>query len=188
MAVTLNLLALLTDREILDLTERNPGLQIEQGPSGELILTHIGAQTSLREASLGGQLFQWAKTDGRGVTFSSSAGFRLPDGSLFSPDASWLRRDRWDSLTREQQKGFAPVCPDAVFEILTRHGPFYDLRTKMRNYVVNGARLAVLVDPERRAVEIYAPGREVETVKRASTMSFDPILPSFTLDLAPIFE
>lgn len=188
MTVTLNLLAPLTDREILDLTERNPGLQIEQGPSGELLLTHIGGQTSLREVALGAQLYEWAKRDGRGVTFSSSAGFRLLDGSLLSPDASWLRRDRWESLTRRQQEGFAPLCPDAVFEILTHDGAFYDLRVKMRSYVANGARLAVLIDTKRRAIEIYAPGRETEIVERLLSVSFDPILPGFTLNLAPIFE
>jgi Uma2 family endonuclease len=188
LTVTLNLLAPLTDREILELTERNPGLQIEQGASGELILTHIGGRTNLREVALGSQLYEWAEKDGRGLTFSSSAGFRLPDGSLLSPDASWLRRDRWDSLTREQREGFAPFCPDAVFEILTHHGPFYDLRAKMRSYVANGARLAVLVDAERRAVEIYAPGRETEIVERPLAVSFDPVLPRFTLNPAPIFE
>jgi Uma2 family endonuclease len=188
LTVTLNLLAPLTDQEILELTERNPGLQIEQGASGELILTHIGGRMSLRQVALAVQLGEWAERDGRGVTFSSSTGFRLPDGSLLSPDASWLHRDRWESLTVEQQEGFAPLCPDAVFEILYRRGPFYDLRAKMRSYVANGARLAVLIDAERRAVEVYAPGRETEIVEHPLTVSFDPVLPGFTLDPAPIFE
>jgi len=88
LAISFSLAVSLTDAEILDLSERNPGLQIEQGA----------------------QLHRWAEVDGGGVVFSSSAGFRLPDGSLLSPDASWVRRD--------QQEGFTPFCPDAVFEIL----------------------------------------------------------------------
>jgi Uma2 family endonuclease len=63
------------------------------------------------------QVGNWAKADGTGIVFSSATGFRLPDGSLFVPDASWVCRERWDTLTLEEQEDFAPLCPDAVFEV-----------------------------------------------------------------------
>lgn len=186
MTVTLHLLAPLTDEEILDLTERNPGLQIEQGPSGELVLTHIGARTSLREVALMTQLGNWAEQYGSGLTFGPSTGFRLPDGSLFSPDASWLRRDRWDSLTREQQEGFAPLCPDAVFEILTDRGPFYDLRAKMQAYLTNGARLAVLINPRHATAEVSMPGHDPKVYEPGESVTLDPVLPGFVLNVDQI--
>ncbi len=49
--------------------------------------------------------------------FDSSSGFRLPDGSVFSPDASLVRLERWHSLSAEQRRGFAPLCPDLVVEL-----------------------------------------------------------------------
>ena len=180
MAISFRLAVTLTDEEILELSERNPGLQIEQGASGELILTPIGGQGSLREVALGAQLHRWATADGGGVVFSSSTGFRLPDGSLLSPDASWVRRD--------QQGGFAPFCPDAVFEILSHDDLFHNLRPKMRAYLANGARLAVLVDPKRRTIEVYAPDRDPQILDPAESVSLDPVLPGFTLDLGRIFE
>lgn len=57
----------------------------------------------------------------------------------------------------------------------------------MRAYVANGARLAVLVDPKRRTVEVYAPDRDPQVLESARSASLDPVLPGFTLDLVPIF-
>lgn len=188
MAISLRLPAVPTDDEILQLSEQNPGFQFERTAAGELVVTPNGTEGGGREAELLGQLYVWAAGDGTGKVFGASAGFRLADGSLFAPDASWVRLDRWEGIVRAQRKKFARLCPDAVFEIASESDALAFLRRKMHTYVANGARLAVLIDPERRAVEIYSPGREVETVERRSTLAFDPVLPGFTLNLEPIFE
>lgn len=188
MAISLRLPAQLTDEEIRDLTARNPGLQIEQAPSGELILTPTGAETGRREVKLLAQLDRWATEQGQGIVFGPSTGFRLPDGSLRSPDASWVRRDRWSALTPAQREGFAPLCPDAVFEIRSRSDSLADLREKMRTYLANGAELAVLIDPQSRTVEVYGPAREPKVQEQAESLRLDPVLPGFTLHLRSIFE
>ena len=54
--------------------------------------------------------------------FDSSTGFLLPDGSVRSPDASLVRLERWQALTAEQRRGFAPLCPDLVVELASPSG------------------------------------------------------------------
>ncbi|MBX6378166.1 MAG: Uma2 family endonuclease, partial [Clostridia bacterium] len=105
-----------------------------------------------------------------------------------SPDASWVRRERWEALTPEEQEGFVPLCPDAVFEVRSPSNTLAELREKMRAYLANGARIAVLVDPYERAVEVYRPGREPERHDKPAHVAFDPELPGFALDLGPVFE
>ena len=188
MAISLKLAAPPGDDEILELSQRNPGFQFERSTAGELIVTPTGSAGGRRELELGAQLHGWARQDGRGVAFGSSTGFHLPDGSLLSPDASWVRRDRWDALTEDEREGFAPMCPDAVFEVVSRTDALPDLRRKMQAYLANGARLAVLIDPPRRMVEVYAADRDPRVVEAAQSVSLDPILPGFSLDLEPIFE
>ncbi len=51
--------------------------------------------------------------------FDSSTGFRLPDGSVLSPDASLVELERWQALSPEQRRGFPPLCPDLVVELAT---------------------------------------------------------------------
>ena len=62
-------------------------------------------------------LDEWAEEDGRGYSFDSSTGFRLPDGSVRSPDASWIAKARWDELTDAEQDGYSPLCPEFVVEL-----------------------------------------------------------------------
>jgi Uma2 family endonuclease len=77
------------------------------------------------------------------IAFGPSAGFRLPDGSVRAPDASWVSRAQWARLTPEDREAFAPVCPEVVFEIALRTDRPADLRAKMALYIENGAHLAV---------------------------------------------
>ena len=188
MAISLKLAAPPSDEEILGLSERNPGYQFERTAAGELIVTPTGTEAGRQEAEVLGQLYQWAKADGRGVAFGPSTGFHMPDGALLSPDASWVRRDRWEALTASQQQEYAPLCPDAVFEVASPSDSLANLGKKMRSYVANGARLAVLVDPRRRAVEIFKPDRVPEVLESVRSVSCDPVLVGFILDLEPIFS
>jgi Uma2 family endonuclease len=111
----------------------------------------------------------------------------MPDGSLLSPDASWVRRDRWDALTAEQRKKFGPLCPDAALEIRSESNTLTELREKVRAYLANGTQIAVLIDPDGRGVEVYRPGREPETHRNPKTVTLDPELPGFVLEIGPLF-
>jgi Uma2 family endonuclease len=185
MAISLRPVRPVTDEELLALSERNPGYQLERSAGGELIVTPTGNESARREQEVAAQLWVWATHDGRGIAFGASAGFRLPDGSVFAPDASWVQRVRLDALSRETREGFAPLCPDVVFEVLSKSDTPQDLRAKMRVYMANGARAGVLIDPYQRMVEVYRPGRDPETHTDA-TVALDPELPGFALDLKPI--
>ena len=189
MSISLKLAAPPSDEEILELSERNPGYQLERSASGDLIVTPIGGEQGRRETQLGVQLSDWAKRHG-GIAFSPTTGFHLADGSSLSPDASWLREERWGALAARQREGFPPLCPDAVFEIRPSsdalwEDPRAEMGAKMRAYITNGARLAVLMTL-RRAVEIYAPDQDRQVLQSARSVSCDPVLTGFTLDLEHI--
>jgi Uma2 family endonuclease len=182
-AINLRLAATPTDEEIRALSARNPGYQFERTAGGDLVVTPTGGRSGLREAELIAQLASWAKADGTGIVFSSATGFRLPDGSLLVPDASWVRRERWDALAPQEQEHFVPLCPDAVFEVASASDRLPDLRRKCWDYLANGARLAALVDPGRRAVELYRPDGEAEVFEGMPSVALGAVLQAFVLDL-----
>ena len=65
---------------------------------------------------LGYQLTGWNGGRSAVVTLDSSTSFRLPDGSVLAPDASWVRRELCEMLTPAERKGFAPlVCSSALW-------------------------------------------------------------------------
>ncbi len=187
MAIKLDLARQITDEELLTLSERNPGYQFERIADGRLVVAPTGGESGRRSAEVVGQLRDWNRRSGLGYVFDSSTGFKLPDGAILSPDASWVRRARWEALAREEREGFPPLCPDVAFEVRSASNTLVELREKMHSYLANGAQLAILIDPEAQAVELYRPGREVDRYEEAVRVTLEPELPGFTLELAPVF-
>jgi Uma2 family endonuclease len=167
----------------------NPELRAELTAEGELIvMAPAHTKTGSQSFELAGQLHQWAKRDGTGRGFDSSTGFNLPDGSNRSPDASWVRKSRLDALTPEQKKDYFDLCPDFVAELRSTSDRLPPLQAKMQEYIANGAQLGWLIDPFERRVSIYRPGQPVHVLEEPATVSGDPVLPGFVLDLGAIWH
>jgi len=178
----------LTAAQFEQLCSDNRDLRLELTSRGELIvMPPTGSKTGQRNFSLTTQLGGWVGKDGTGVAFDSSTGFTLPDGAIVSPDASWIRRERWDTLTEEEKEGFAPLCPDFVIELRSHSDSLSRLQNKMQEYIQNGALLAWLIDPLKRRVYIYRPDHDVELLTDPETVSGDPLLRGFRLQLAELW-
>jgi Uma2 family endonuclease len=177
-----------THEEFKELTQDYPDLRMELTKEGEVVITPpVKTLTGRRNADLTADLVIWNRIMRKGYVFDSSAAFILPSGAERSPDVSWVEASRWDALTDEQQEDFAPLCPDFVIELRSKSDRLSKLQEKMREYRDDGARLGWLIDPPSRRVEVYRPGREVEVLNDPASMSGDPELPGFTLDLTPIW-
>jgi Uma2 family endonuclease len=178
----------LTDEKFLELCQDNRDLRLEMTAEGELIVMGpTTSETGRRNAKLTFRLCQWAEQDGTGVCFDSSAGFTLPNGAKVSPDASWIKRERYEALSDEEREQFAPLCPDFVVELRSKTDRLARLQAKMAEYVENGARLGWLLDPAARRVYIYRPGQEAETLENPDIVEGDPVLPGFRLQLNEIW-
>ena len=179
----------MTDDELLLFCAKNEGLRIESEPDGELIvMSPTGAEGGQADSEINYQLQSWARETNSGVVFSSSTGFRLPDGSMRSPDASWTRWSRWNALTREQQRTFAPICPEFVIELRSPSDRLSDLQTKMGEWLRNGAALAWLIDPERRVVEVYRSGAQPEVMEGTMAVRGEGPVTGFALDLTHVWQ
>jgi Uma2 family endonuclease len=176
-----------TDEELRRLSAQNPGYRFERTADGKLVVSPTGGESGRRSAELLLQLGTWNRRTGLGVVFDASTGFLLPDGSCRSPDAAWVPRARWLALSPEERRAFPPLCPDAVFEIRSESDGLSALRTKLEAYLANGARLAVLVDPDRRVVEVFRAGHAPEAHAGVERVALGPELPGFVLEVGPIF-
>jgi Uma2 family endonuclease len=175
--------SVLTGEDFDQLVRDNPELRMELTATGELILmSPTGSKTGLLNAELNLQFGTWAKKDHSGVVFDSSTLFVLPNGARRSPDLSWVKRERWEALTKEEQEGFAPLCPDFVIELRSRSDNLPPLEEKMLEYVGNGALLGWLIDPLKKQVFIYRPNQAAEILEDPDTVSGDPELPGFKLN------
>ncbi len=178
----------ITDEQFWQLCHQHKDLQFERTAEGELIImSPTGGLTSDRNSDINFQLRLWNRNSKLGKVFDSSGGFKLPNGADRSPDAAWVELSRWNSLTRQQQEGFVPLCPDFVVELRSPSDALKTIQNKMQEYLDNGAKLGWLIDPQRQVVEIYRPSQQVEILQSPNTVSGENILPGFSLDLAEIF-
>ena len=178
----------LTDEEFFEFCQINRDLRIERTAKGELlIMPPTGTETGGRNFRLNGQLYNWTEQDGTGIGFDSSTGFKLPNSAERSPDAAWVKLERWNTLTPEQQKKFAPICPDFVVELRSPSDNLEPLKTKMQEYIENGVRLGWLIDRKNQQVYIYRPEVPVERLDHPASVSGEPVLPGFVLDLSKIW-
>ena len=179
----------LTHEQFVELAIANRDLQLERTATGELILMPpTGGETGNRNSDISGQLWLWNRQTRLGKTFDSSSGFHLPNGADRSPDAAWVRQDRWDALTPEERKSFVPLCPDFVLELRSENDNMEPQRAKMREYMENGARLGWLIDRKNRKVEIYRQGQDVAVLDNPVTLSGEDVLLGFVLDLTEVWN
>jgi Uma2 family endonuclease len=178
----------LTDEQFFQLCQVNRDLKFERSATGELIIMPptVG-ETGNRNGRLNQQLFNWSDTDGTGIAFDSSTCFKLPNGADRSPDAAWIKLDRWNALTEEQKEKFPPICPDFVIELLSPSDSLKATQEKMREYLDNGVRLGLLINRKSRQVEIYRQGQEVEVLESPNTVSGEDVLNGFVLNLEAIW-
>jgi len=182
-------LARMSDDAFFEFCRANPELRIEQTAEGDLvIMPPAGSESGGQNFILTGLFFAWVRADGTGKGFDSSTGFTLPNGAKRSPDLSWVRRDRWEALTPEERRRFAPLCPDFVAELRSPTDDLDDLQAKMEEYLANGAQLGWLIDPIEKRVHLYSPGQTAVSLDNPSQIVGDPVLPGFTLDLQEIWD
>lgn len=179
----------MTDEQFFEFCQVNQELRIESNKFGELlIMPPTGSDSGNREARIIQQLMNWADEDSTGIAFSSSAGFTLSTGAKRSPDASWIKLERWNSLTEEQKQKFAPICPDFVVELRSPSDNLKPLQEKMEEYMKEpGLQLGWLIDRKNRRVYIYRPNQAVEILDNPETISGDPVLPGFILNLSKVW-
>jgi Uma2 family endonuclease len=157
-------------------------LRLELTSTGELIvMPGTGLETGKRNANLTYQLTAWTINDGSGVCFDSSTIFALPNGARRSPDASWIKREKWDVLTKQLKERFGPFCPDFVIELRSPTDRLTQLCDKMLEYIANGASLGWLIDPSKRRVYVYRPDQELVILENPEIVCGDPLLPGFKL-------
>src|SRR5918999_2956413 len=178
----------MTDRQFFELCQLNRDLRLERTSQGDLvIMPPTGGETGRMNFELTALFGHWVHADGTGVGFDSSTGFTLPNGATRSPDLAWVKRDRWEGLTPEQRKGFAPLCPDFVLELRSPSDSLEHVQAKMQEYLDNGTRLGWLIDPIEKKVYIYRPQAPVECLDYPPTLSGDPVLPGFVLELGRVW-
>jgi Uma2 family endonuclease len=162
--------------------------RIEQDEEGKVyVMPPAGGESSNQNIELSMQLALWAKRDGRGRAFDSSVAFIFPNSAKYSPDSSWVSKDRLRTLTRKERRKFLTVVPEFVIELKSPTDRYPKLQEKMEIYLRNGVELGWLIHPDEREVRIYTQGG-VRILNAPEVLHGEGSVAGFQLDLQPVWE
>ncbi len=177
----------MTDDELFAFCAANKELRIERDEFGQLvIMSPAGGITGNLNFKLTGIFSQWVEKNVElGYGFDSATGFRLGDKSMRSPDVSWIKKEKWEALTLQDQEKFAPICPDFVIELRSKTDSLTQLKSKMGKWMKNGCQLGWLIDPSQQKAYVFKPdGSVLEIDGFDKKLSGEALLPGFELDLS----
>ncbi|BAZ85179.1 Uma2 family endonuclease [Dolichospermum compactum] len=182
--VNLNPIIQLTDNQFYQLCRENPEVKFERNADGKLlIISPTGGIIGNQNAEIATDFALWNRQSKLGVCFNSSTCFKLPNSANRSPDVAWIRKDRWDKLTLEEQEKFSPIAPDFVLELISPSDSLQETRAKMQEYMNTGVKLGWLINRKMGQVEIYRLGKPVEILDFPQELSGEDILPGFILNM-----
>ncbi len=174
----------ISDDKFESFCRQNPDAELEMTKEGELvIMPPTGGRTGNRNFSLIVVFGNWLEIGKKGIGFDSSTVFKLPNGAKRSPDLAWIKNERWENLTAEEQEKFPPICPDFVVGLRSKSDSLKNLQDKMKEHIENGAALGWLIDPLEKKVHVYRPDAEIEILDDPKQVSGEPLLKGFALNV-----
>jgi Uma2 family endonuclease len=179
----------LSEEQFFQFCQENSNLKFERNAYGEIIImAPTGSETGWFNSRITTELALWNKKHKAGFVFDSNTGFTLPNNAVRSPDAAYLKKEKWLLISKEDRKKFAHVCPDFIIELRSESDNINELKEKMKEWINNGCSLAWLIDPAERITFIYRPTKEPELRDFSSPLTGENILPDFFLYPTEIFD
>jgi Uma2 family endonuclease len=176
----------MSDDEFLHFCASNKGMKIERNADYTInIMAPLALDTDDIESTIQTLLKVWSWESGAGIVYNSQSGFKMPDGSILSPDVAMLTQMQFDSLEKAERKRIPAVVPGFIAEVRSEAQSLIEQQDKLQRWMNYGVSLGWLVDPIDRQVFIY---RQSET-QPEHIPAFDRtiigtgVLESFTLDL-----
>ena len=195
----------LTDREDLQIKSGSPSTRLTvadleqlQGILCEAHLDYqlelvdgkiiIRGQSDIVSSEIGAELVRlllnWVKPRKLGRVFESSGGFILPNSDLRVPDVSFVTASR----LKQSKRYFAELVPDIVVEIKTQSDRLKPLREKIQSFIELGAKVGILIDPDKRTVTIYTPKAEPVVLRDGDTISIPELLPGWEIAVTELWS
>lgn len=179
----------MSDAEFFEFCLANGHLRIERNAAGEIIImSPTGSKTGALNARFTTALGIWNLKDNLGEIFDSSTGFKLPNGATYGPDAAWMPREKWNTLTPAQQEVFAPIVPNFIAEIRSKSDALKPIQEKIAEFMECGCQLAWLIDPMLQKTTVFHADGSEEEVPFDEVLSGGSVLPGFEVKLADLFK
>lgn len=85
-------------------------------------------------------------------------------------------------------RGPLSIPPDLIVEVRSPSDRWKDIQRKVLEYLDAGVTVVCVVDPTTETARIYRNDRDEEQLKNGDLVTFDDVLPGFSVPLKQLFE
>jgi len=177
-------LTALTRKDLEKLQAEYPDYRMELVDGKIIVMSPSGYESDEVAAEFVRVLGNWVRPKKLGRVTASSAGFDLPSANVRAPDVSFVRRERLPKSPRS----FAELAPDLMVEVKSPTDTLKSLRDKVQFFLSQGTKVGILMNPQRRRVEIYRPDSEVEILGDGDVLTIPDLLPGFEVAIVDLWS
>lgn len=179
-------------RALLALGDAGSGYELVEGVLVKM--TPTGGGHGYVALDLGGALRAFVKPRRLGVVLAAETGFQLnppdkPPDTVLAPDVAFVQAERVPAQGSPEWEGYWPLAPDLVVEVASPGQRKSDIAAKARTWLAAGTRMAWVVWPARRQVDVWRSCSDQPTATLGIGDALDglDVLPGFTYPLADLF-
>ena len=151
---------------------------------GEITMAPAGMYHELIAGELFYRLKIYLSQNRLGQLYTSSAGFKLTNQDLLSPDVSFVSNARLPG--GRTPIGFGTFAPDLAVEIVSPSDSLFDVEAKADLYLQNGTRMVWVINPRSRRATIYRPAQRIRVIQDDEALDGEDVLPGFSVTLADV--
>jgi Uma2 family endonuclease len=119
-----------------------------------------------------------------GLAYGSSAGFRLNEHTVVSPDASFAAYNKLPN--RDSPDGYGEFAPDLAVEVVSPFDRDVDTEEKVQLYLAHGSKLVWVIYPRLKTATIYPADGAIRRIGADDVLDGEDALPGFSCRLAEV--
>ncbi len=157
---------------------------------GQLVERHMGFESSHIALELSVLLVLFNKAHRLGWIQGSECGYRLPlpgGDTVRKPDVSFVSFQRLPA-TGKFPVGYPAVAPDLAVEVVSPNDLFYEVETKIKEYLQAGVRLIWIINPATRSVQICRHDGTSVRLSETDDLDGEDVLPGFRCSINSLLE
>src|SRR5262249_10534935 len=147
---------------------------------GVLVEKAVGTKEGLLGGWLVRLLWGYVEDRGIGIVLAADAMLRLFPGLVRAPDVSFISATRLHEGELPDE-AIAPIPPDLAVEVISEGNTKKEIARKLREYFDTGTRLAWVVQPKTRTVEVYTSATKKKVLGEGQTLNGGRVLPGLRL-------
>ena len=169
-----------TENDCLQSTQSNAPCELV---NGILVEKAMGTPEGFLGQTIAFFLMMFVRPRRLGLVMGEGGFFRLANGTIRLPDASFTRKERLPNPL-PQVSGW---CPDLCVEVLSPDNTPEEMERKRKENFASGCQLLWILDRTTKSCQVWTSDTDRTTVTMDGSLDGGSVLPGFTVSMKEIF-